>query len=440
MLVRRMIIIIIAVAMLAVGFQFLRSLGVVNLIKNINSEVEPGPSVSPVIPQDANFEKFLIVWDPDEENSKLTAENTLKVMEYIKKDYDLLSINDEILDLSNYDAIFFVFERLDYLSDLDRYIDYVKDGGHLVFLMRPLTDKSFENIASILGISDYSRKAVNIKGIDIASHIMIGAEGFNSDSSIIENSSLEASIDDTCTVFIESFEGNPMLWEKEYEKGKFIVFNGTMLNAKVNRGLLVSALGLSKDVFIYPIMNIKMVDIDDFPSPIPDGTDPNIFKEFGRDISQFYREIWWSDMIKLSKKYDIKYTGFVIETYNNTTTPPFRKANSDELKNLIFYGRELLSIGGEIGLHGYNHQSFAPEGYIKQDLGYNSWSSIEGMRSSVQELIRYIHTIFGKYDVRAYVPPSNILSPEGREAVVTADSNITIIASEYKINEEGDNL
>ena len=181
-----------------------------------------------------------------------------------------------------------------------------------------------------------------------------------------------------------------------------------------------------------------MIHIDDFPAPIPEGIDENIYAEFSRDIPQFYREVWWPDMIRISKKYDIKYTGFIIELYNDNTTPPFEQADSEEIKNLLLYGKELLGIGGEIGMHGYNHQSLAMEGHIKQDLGYNSWDSFEAMVQSIQELRRFIHSVFSNYELRSYVPPSNILSPEGREAVKAASPDLKIIASIYQDNMEGD--
>ena len=74
-----------------------------------------------------------------------------------------------------------------------------------------------------------------------------------------------------------------------------------MLNEKNNRGILSSLITLSRDTFIYPIANIKMLHIDDFPAPIPRGTNDSIMEEFNRTIPQFYREVWWSDMVRMAK-------------------------------------------------------------------------------------------------------------------------------------------
>ncbi|MBE3094132.1 MAG: DUF2194 domain-containing protein, partial [Actinobacteria bacterium] len=237
---------------------------------------------------------------------------------------------------------------------------------------------------------------------------------------------------------LKSYTDVPLLWEKDYGKGRFIVFNGTILNAKNNRGILAGIIGIGKENLIYPVINVKMIHIDDFPAPIPAGRDEKIYEEFSRDIPQFYREVWWTEMIKISKKFDIKYSSFVTESYNNNTVPPFPQGDSKDVQNLLIYGKELLGIGGEIGLHGYNHQSLALEGFIKQDLGYIPWKSENDMTGSIKELMRFTKGVFSQYVFKVYVPPSNILSPEGRKAVIEANPDLKIISSVYFPSKEGD--
>jgi len=438
MFVRRVAIIIIALTALAAGFQLLRSFGMVNLIKNVNSNFILAQPVSAEMPQNSDFENYLIVYDSNENNSLLTLEQVEKALFYMKKDYRKADCSEELADLNGFDCVFFVIERLDHVANLDGYMDYVKKGGSLAFLIRPVVDKSFEGITGFIGIKEYSNKTYDITGLKVDSGVMMGAEGFKIDSEKIKNSSLIVKIAANSMLQMESYDGNPLLWTCNYGNGRFTVFNGTLLNEKANRGLFTAIASLAATDLIYPVMNIKMVHIDDFASPIPAGKDEKIYEEFSRNISQFYSEIWWPDMIKASKEYDLKYSGFVIEEYDNITSPPFNKADSARTRDMMLYGRELMGIGGELGLHGYNHQSLAPEGYIVQDLGYKSWSSVQDMAASISELIRFIHSVFGEYELRAYVPPSNILSPEGRQAVIEANPDLKVIASLYNPNQEGD--
>ncbi|MCL5071723.1 MAG: DUF2194 domain-containing protein [Actinobacteria bacterium] len=438
MFTRKLSVIIIALLVLAAGFQLLRSFGMLNLVKNVNSLEELPEAASPEIPANIDFEKYLIVSNNEEPNSAKTEEQLKATFDFMKKEYQIISINQQTKNLSDYDCIFLTFERFDFLKNLNDYIDYVNAGGNLVFLVRPIVDKSFEIISGLIGIKNYTKNVINTKGIKVVSDVMIGANGFESKTENILNSSINLELTSDIEPLLESYTDIPLLWEKDYGKGRFIVFNGTFLNEKNNRGILAGIIGIGKDNLIYPIINVKMLHIDDFPAPIPAGRDEKIYEEFSRDIPQFYKEVWWTDMIKISKKFDIKYSSFAIESYNDNTKLPLVKGDSKDMQNLLIYGKELLGIGGEMGLHGYNHQSLALQGFIKQDLGYMPWKSENDMAESVKELVRFMKSVFSQYSFRAYVPPSNILSPEGRKAVLTANPDLKIISSVYLPNKERD--
>ncbi|MBN1299117.1 MAG: DUF2194 domain-containing protein [Actinobacteria bacterium] len=443
MFLRRLIVIIISVVLLAAGVQFLRSFGVLNLVRNLNTAYDLVQSQKLEISDYADnesedFEKYLVIFDEDEENSRLVSQQLIKTLEYMKKDYIASSYAGSIENINSFDIIFITFERLGLIGNIDEYLSYAEKGGSLALLVRPLADSNFEKIYDEFGIASFSKNLYKSSGIKVLKDIVFGAEGFESDSKMILNSSMKLSINSDTDLHMASADNNPLLWSRSYGAGRIIVFNGTALNEKTNRGIIVSIISLGRPELIYPVANIKMLHIDDFPAPVPSGKNENIYLEFSRDIPKFYREVWWADMIRISKKYDLKYSGFVIESYNDKTTPPFSDADEAMKKNLLLYGRDLLSMGGEIGLHGYNHQSLAPQGYIKQALGYRPWDSLSDMVESLKTLKEFINSVFPNYELRAYVPPSNILSPEGREAVIKAIPDLGVISSVYHENAEGD--
>jgi len=438
MFIRKLSIIITAIVLLAAGLLLLRSFGMLKLVKNANSQKELPEAISPEIPANTDFEKYLIVSNTPTQNSFKTEEQLKAVLNYMKKDYQAMGIDQQVQNLSDYDCIFLTFERLDFLKNLSDYIDYVNAGGDLVFLTRSVTDKSFESISSLLGIKKYAKEVIDTRGIKVLSDVMMGANGFESQTETILNSSLNLELMSDIKPLLKSYTDVPLLWEKNYGKGRFIVFNGTILNAKNNRGLLAGIIGMGKENLIYPVINVKMIHLDDFPAPIPAGRDEKIYEEYSRDIPQFYKEVWWTEMIKIAEQFDIKYSSFVIESYNNNTVPPLPQGDSKDMQNLLIYGKEILGIGGEIGLHGYNHQSLAMQGFIKQDLGYTPWKSENDMVESIKELMRFMKSVFSQYSFKAYVPPSNILSPEGRKAVIEANPDLKIISSVYLPNKEGD--
>jgi hypothetical protein len=86
-------------------------------------------------------------------------------------------------------------------------------------------------------------------------------------------------------------------------------------------------------------------------------------------------------------------------------------------------------MGGELGLHGYNHQSLAPDGYNQAELDYVPWESKADMVEGLQELRRYIKSAYPDYDFQTYVPPSDILSPEGHEAVKEVFPELKVYSS-----------
>ena len=103
MFIRKLSIIIIALLLLAAGFQLLRSFGVLKLVKNVNSlEVLP-LALSPEVPASAKFEKYLIISDKNEVNSVKTEEQLIFVLDYMKKDYLVISKDQQVRNLSDYD-------------------------------------------------------------------------------------------------------------------------------------------------------------------------------------------------------------------------------------------------------------------------------------------------------------------------------------------------
>ena len=439
---RRIIYILLVLLVAALGFQLARTYVFTRFIGNTTKASSLEDPVSADIPDDIDLDEFLVIYDKGEANSTTTLSQIEKVLDYMKIKYHSRDISEgPVISINEYDYIIFSFESLDLLGeDLSSYTEYVKQGGTIIFAIRPVIDQAFRGISDILGIDSFAGLDDITKGIRVEEPVLLGIEEMDENHGFIQNSSINAVLDrgKELELYLSTHNSTPLLWETGYGEGRFIVFNGTMLNEKNNRGILSNIIALSRDTFIYPIANIKMVHIDDFPAPIPAGTNEVILEEFNRNIPQFYREVWWSDMIKLAKRYKLAYSGFIIENYGNDTEPPFESPGRIDEENFLVYGKELLNLGGELGIHGYNHQSLAPEGFIKQDLGYNSWANQEDMEESLFRLRDFINSIFRNYAIRSYVPPSNILSSMGRSAVVSSIEDLKVIAGVYLPNYEGD--
>ena len=245
-------------------------------------------------------------------------------------------------------------------------------------------------------------------------------------------------LDDSAELLAETSEGIPLLWRQEYGAGAFMVFNGQMLQYKTNRGLFAGALSKLVPEFTYPVFNSKVVFIDDFPAPLRSGIDQGLYEDYGRDIPTFYKEVWWPDMLKTASRHRLNYTAALIKTFNDRVAPPFDDPEDEDANGLISFGREIIKSGGEIGLHGYNHQPLQSDADTAERLGAAKWNGEAEMAQSLLATRRYFEEAFPNYNILSYVPPSYVLSDQGREALKQAFPELASISSLYEEDNDGD--
>ncbi|KRE40961.1 DUF2194 domain-containing protein [Paenibacillus sp. Soil724D2] len=435
---RTTIIVVLVIVVLGISLETVRSDFLFKLTKNNNiTSTADTSSYNALDPKEfnaINTENFLILYDQEEIVSPRLAKNVENTINYMKKKPQSMEIGAFDGTTKGFETIIIALQDLTKIKKLDALITYVDNGGRVLFAESPLVSDSLYTIYRKLGINSIG-PYVNEKGIKLTSNILIQGKGMEFKGDFIENAMIFFELNNNSTIYAVTDKNNPLMWGYTYGKGKFLVFNGSTLQEKTSRGLIAGALSLINDNFIYPIINTKVAYIDDFPAPFGNGKENTIYKEYGRDNQRFYRDIWWPDMIKIAKNRGVIYTGVLIENYNNSIKPPFNTAQGQEKENLIIYGREVLKLGGELGLHGYNHQSLVTD-YSKStatslSLGYKLWQSQEDMELSISEARKYFADIYPKYKLRTYVPPSNVLSDEGREALKNSLPDLKIIASIY---------
>ena len=64
-------------------------------------------------------------------------------------------------------------------------------------------------------------------------------------------------------------------------------------------------------------------------------------------------------------------------------------------------------------------------------FSYNTWTSDTAIEKSLDELMDFTENLFPRSERSVYVPPSNILSAEGRALLAKDYPNIKVIASSY---------
>lgn len=377
----------------------------------------------------------LVITDSDQdgvEDVKEQFDQILLDMKIAHRDVDIATDGaDAIPSLTSFDRVIVLMPSLDGLgTHLTDIMSWVSAGGSLMLGMTPDNSNYLQAIASKLGIESAGYDYATAESIVPSDDFMLGG-GERYEFSDPFDSSLSVSLRETAHVWAKTGDaGTPLIWSNDCGSGHTVVCNIGIYD-KVMRGFYASAISLLGDATAYPVINSAVFYLDDFPSPVPSGDGTYIKRDYGLSIADFYTKVWWPDLQKLAQKYGIRYTGVMIENYEDAVnqTEPARQADTTQFR---YFGGMLLQMGGELGFHGYNHQPLA---LGDTDYGtlydYKTWKNKETLVASLNELIAFQDEVLPNAHGSVYVPPSNILSARVRKLIGTDVPRIKTIASTY---------
>ena len=374
-------------------------------------------------------ENYLLIYDPADVQSVLSRHIVEKIIRDQKKTVQTIPFYQPVAIDNKCQGVIIATNRLKSIAGMSAVAGDVEQGGRAAILRNLQGELLPEDMTAKLGIASIGQE-ISVPGVRVPGDMFLGLQGYGFDSTSYMTGVTDVQLTGDAVPEVTSQDGHPIIWSHNSGQGKYIVCNSRERDDKNNYGTYTAILSQLNEDYIYPVMNIKLFYIDDFPSPVPEGNFDKIYQETGYNTSDFYRRLWWPEMLNNGEKYNVKYTGLIIESYGDQVKGPFKPLDNGAARNsLIAYGRELLKAGGELGIHGYNHQSLAPAGYGQDKLGYATWESQADMEESLRELKRYIEDVYPGYEIHAYVPPSNILSPEGKAAVKNVFTDIKVYSS-----------
>ena len=375
----------------------------------------------------------LVLMDTNQENSTMAWTQFEQIFQDMKVGVDLIDVSYEGIpaDLSGYETVVVLLSNLNPLKeDVLRISDWVKAGGSAMFALTLQKDTYVSLIEQKLGIvsSGYTDTMVNSIYFD-KDFLIGGGQAYKITDAYESAWAVELSQRAKVYAWADDPSGVPLIWENDYGKGKFVVDNFGLYE-KASRGFFAASYSLLTDVGVYPVINGSVFYLDDFPSPVPSGDGTYVKRDYGTSIAEFYTNIWWPDMIALAAKHNVKYTGVMIENYEDDTDGETRR--QEDVQRFQYFGNMILHQGGELGYHGYNHQ---PLSLSNTDYGgvlpYNTWTSLSAMEKGMKELINFGKEMFPETEMSVYVPPSNVLSEEGRALLGSMYPQIRTIASNY---------
>jgi len=337
----------------------------------------------------------------------------------------------EIPEFSLYETVVVLLSDLSPLKEeLPALAAWVEQGGNVMFALTLQKNTYVSLIEQKLGILSSGYENVLVDRIYFEPDFLLGG-GRTYGITDGYDSAWEVELDEKATVHARAkdAEGTPLIWENTYGKGKFVVDNFGLYE-KATRGFFAASYSLLTDAGVYPVINGSVFYLDDFPSPVPSGDGTYVKRDYGTSIRDFYTNIWWPDMLTLAEAHGVRYTGVMIENYEDDTDGTIEQPADTE--RFQYFGNMLLHNGGELGYHGYNHQ---PLSLLDMDYGdvlpYKTWDSEQAMDQAVTELIRFGKEQFPVTTLSVYVPPSNVLSAGGRELLASKYPEIRTIASNY---------
>ena len=160
----------------------------------------------------------------------------------------------------------------------------------------------------------------------------------------------------------------------------------------------------------------------------------NVWETLLNAVKNEIGKITVQDMLELAEEHGVKYTGVIIDNYEDDVSGDV--VEQEDVQRFQYFGNMLLHQGGELGYHGYNHQPLSLSNVDYANiLPYKTWESYDAMKKAMTELIRFGKDMFPGTELSVYVPPSNVLSDEGREMIVKEFPEIRTIASNYFVGD-----
>jgi len=285
--------------------------------------------------QDGAIDSFLIIDSQKETRLRASLQTRL---ESIGKQVTVSSI-EKLTTLPEATAVIIATERLDLLRDRDILLNYVAEGGTVFFATRPSPSPRFMEIYRHVGLIEVGN-FVETTGIELMKPVFGASDYQTFEAKELINSSLSVRLDPSATLLARSSQDVPLLWKTDYQAGRFVFFNGTMMEDPLEHALFFVGLAHT-DPILRPILNTKITTLHGFPFHSSDE----------RSISSsmtdrdYYRNVFWAELQRVEAKYDLNY---VMATASPSLNPQLETSAYSE--DLAFYGRETLRSGGEVAI------------------------------------------------------------------------------------------
>lgn len=363
---------------------------------------------------------LIIAENLNDANYDKTVANVLLTLERLEFITNIVSIDviPGLTDsMSDYDMILVLPSIISAAGNSSEISSYVSQGGRLLILFDPsqVTTKASEELLPMAGVS----ASYNIKqtaSFELTSELITSLTGkldltgeTLAPHDYIQYQEFE--LEPNCEIHVVSAEGDPLIWQYKLLNGSVLVMNTSHYSSRYMRGLIFGSISKLMDITVYPTAAAVTIFIDDFPANY-NAEIPLIRNEYGRDYERFITDIWWPKMEAVAKSHNLKLNASLIISFDNDTDNiPAKVELNDSTKLLI---QELLMSGGELCLHGYNHQPLTCDQAASASYGYSAWPNEAAAAASLQIVDNALQALLPGYHPQVYIPPSDLFADSER--------------------------
>ena len=278
--------------------------------------------------------KYLVVGETNAVSENITTLFSLQKLNFTQKE----KVVEQ--DLLGVDIIVFCNDVVSENIDLQVLGKYIENGGKII-LAAGLPEGSQDSYLNpYLGIVEKTIKEPH-SNFSVVENFLpygeseIGYDGFSATTWI--------SIQDDAEVYVSTKDKNiPVIYSYTYGKGESMVINASILEDKDSVGIITSAMAELLTDFIYPIMGVKLIFLDNFPIAT-ELNDSESLMLYGRDTESFVLDRIWPLFQSMGLRNDIKYTAGILTAAN------YENAFPTASENLIYsIGKSTLQYGGEL--------------------------------------------------------------------------------------------
>lgn len=408
-----------------------------NILISNNKVSEKELLISQEIVEEQNGIHFYVVGNAEKEIYKDIYQNVCQLMEDLKVSWSIAEqITEEDLQDSNA-VIIFCDDVLNQYVDLQLITKFIEAGGKVVLAAGVAEGYQDAYLQPVLGIVEKTTKG-NYNQFSFS-------EGFfplQDDVMTYDgyNASIWLDVRNDAEIFVRDFEKKvPIVYVYPYGLGETLVINATFLSDSRCSGVLMAGLGELLGDFVYPVLGVECVFLDNFPI-VTYVNDSVCMKLYGRTTEAFVRDVVWPVFQGIAVRNEIKYTSSVLSVSGEQEIFP---AISESLFNTL--GKSALQYNGEMVYAAdcrnadelYLNQTFIQNfdnTFINYDIEAMVMMNGQAIPEAITALGREIKTVRGKMSadsesVRMAVLEDYAVFPEATNGVSLDDGNMFAIAS-----------